>query len=98
MAANRRKKGGRVTPSARANAAPAKAAAPAGRQQIGRRPSSPGYLLLVAIVWIGCGIYAFVGLTASWRLVPAIFFIGVGLFFLRGAAATLLRRSRANED
>jgi hypothetical protein len=65
---------------------------PPGAGQIGRRPSSPGFLLLLAAVWIGCGVVALVRLTATWKLVPGIVFIGIGLLFLRGAAATVVRR------
>ena len=43
-------------------------------------------------MWIVCGIVALVALHASWKLVPGLVFIGVGLFFLRGAAATVVRR------
>jgi hypothetical protein len=60
----------------------------------GRRPSSPGFLLAVALVWIACGVAALVTLHASWKLVPGIVFIGVGLLFLRGAAATVVRRDQ----
>jgi hypothetical protein len=61
--------------------------------QVGRRPSNPGFLALLGVVWIACGIVALVRLTAGWKVVPGIFFIGVGLFFLRGAAATIVRRT-----
>jgi len=61
--------------------------------QPGRRPSSPGFLLLVSLMWIGSGVVALVALHASWKLVPGIVFVGIGLLFLRGAAATVVRRS-----
>jgi hypothetical protein len=60
--------------------------------QVGKRPSNPGFLALLAAVWIACGVVALVGLHASWKLVPGIVFIGIGLLFLRGAAATVARR------
>jgi len=44
-------------------------------------------------MWIGAGVVALVSLTASWKLVPGIVFIGIGLLFLRGAAATVVRRA-----
>jgi hypothetical protein len=44
-------------------------------------------------MWIGSGVVALVALHASWRLVPGIVFVGIGLLFLRGAAATVVRRS-----
>jgi hypothetical protein len=62
--------------------------------QVGKRPSNPGFLVLVGIVWIAAGIYELLKLKASWKLVPGIFFIGVGLLFLRGAAQTVLRREQ----
>jgi len=43
-------------------------------------------------VWIACGAYALVALDASWKIIPGIFFIGVGILFLRGAATTFIRR------
>ncbi len=61
--------------------------------QAGKRPSSPATLLLIALAWIGCGIVALAYLSASWKLVPGVVFIGVGLLFLRGAAATVSRRA-----
>jgi len=65
-----------------------------GPPQVGRRPSSPGFLLTVAIAWIASGIVALVRLKASWKIIPGIVFIGVGILFLRGAAATVLRREQ----
>jgi len=44
-------------------------------------------------MWIAAGIWALVSLTASWKLVPGIVFIGLGLLYLRGAAATVARRA-----
>ena len=66
--------------------------------QVGRRPSSPGFLLLVSLMWNACGIIAIVSLSAAWRFVPGIAFIGIGLFFLRGASATVVRRDRRESD
>lgn len=67
---------------------------PPGTGQVGKRPSQPGFLLLLGVVWIGCGIYALVKLDATWRLIPGIVFIGIGLLFVRGAATTVVRRSK----
>ena len=61
--------------------------------QPGRRPASPVLLLVVALMWIAAGIWALVALTAGWKLVPGIVFIGLGLLYLRGAAATVARRA-----
>jgi hypothetical protein len=70
---------------------------PARRQgpqlQPGRRPSSPGLLLVVALMWVTAGVWALVAMTVSWKLVPGIVFIGIGLLYLRGAAATVARRA-----
>jgi hypothetical protein len=41
---------------------------------------------------VGCGLVALFKLTASWRLVPAIVFIGIGLYYVRAASVTVLRR------
>jgi hypothetical protein len=47
----------------------------------------------VGLAWIICGIVALVALSASWKLVPGILFIGIGLFWLRGAVTTVARRA-----
>lgn len=44
-------------------------------------------------MWIAAGVVALVALQASWKLVPGIVFIGIGLLYLRGAAATVARRA-----
>jgi hypothetical protein len=62
--------------------------------QVGRRPSNPAFLLLIGIMWVAAGIVALTSLSAVWKFVPGILFIGVGLFFIRGAGATVLRRGR----
>jgi hypothetical protein len=82
---------------------PKKGKRPAGRQgrsgrpatigQPGRRPPNPGLLLVVALMWITAGVWALVALTAGWKLVPGIVFIGIGLLYLRGAAVTVARRA-----
>jgi hypothetical protein len=72
------------------NESKTKPAAVPGR--VGRRPSPPGFLIAIGAAWIICGVIELVALQASWRFVPGIFFIGVGIFFLRGAATTVMRR------
>jgi hypothetical protein len=42
-------------------------------------------------MWIVVGIVEFVALNASWRFVPGIVFVGIGIMFLRGAATTAVR-------
>ena len=94
-----KKKGGRVTPKGttpppRPTRGPRAATEAASAGQVGRRPSNPAMLAAIGVAWIVCGVIALVSLHASWKLVPGIVFIGVGLFFIRGAAATVLRRER----
>jgi hypothetical protein len=61
---------------------------------IGRRPSSPGFLALVAVMWIAVGVIMFLTLSTGWKLIPAIVAFGIGVLFLRGAGSTVLRRER----
>jgi len=53
---------------------------------------------LMGVLWVGAGIIAIISLHASWRLVPGIVFIGIGVLFLRGAAATVVRREERDRD
>lgn len=62
--------------------------------QVGRRPSRPGFLAAVAVLWVAAGVFALARLHASWRIAVGIVFIGVGLFYARAAATTVVRRSR----
>ena len=107
MAAARKKTGGRprprpgrvtespktARPAAKPSGSRGGAGAGAAVGQPGRRPSRPGLLLLVALMWITVGIVVLTSVSASWRIVPGIVAIGFGLLFLRGAAATVARRS-----
>jgi len=68
--------------------------APPATPQVGKRPSQPGFLLVLAVLWIAAGIFELVKLHAAWKLIPGIVFIGIGLLFLRGAATTVVRRSK----
>jgi hypothetical protein len=43
-------------------------------------------------MWIVVGVIELFALSASWRFVPGILFIGIGVLFLRGAAVTFARR------
>ena len=47
---------------------------------------------MVGVMWIAAGVIELFVLDASWRFVPAIVFVGIGLFFVRGAAVTVVRR------
>jgi len=48
---------------------------------------------MVGVMWIAAGVIELFALNAGWRFVPAIVFVGIGLFFLRGAAVTVVRRT-----
>ena len=109
MVASKKSKGGRVTPPRSQQPAPSggpdrrrgpRLGGPnrpiEGPVQAGKRPSNPATLLVIALAWIGCGIFALVFLKAGWKLIPGVVFIGVGLLFLRGAAATVARRGGAD--
>jgi hypothetical protein len=63
-----------------------------GPGQVGKRPTAPGFLFAVGLVWVLCGVYALVALSASWKLIPGVVFIGIGLFWLRGAITAAARR------
>jgi hypothetical protein len=65
---------------------------------IGRRPSSPRFLAVVAVMWIAVGIVLFLTLKTGWRLIPSIVAVGIGLMFGRGAGATVLRHERRSRD
>jgi hypothetical protein len=51
-------------------------------------------LAAVGLAWIACGIVALTTFSATWKFIPAIFFIGVGLLWIRGAAVTYARHER----
>ena len=60
--------------------------------QVGRRPSPPALLFAIAASWIAVGIVALVTLSVSWKLVPGVVFIGIGVLYLRAALTTVARR------
>ena len=60
---------------------------------VGRRASRPGFLLAVGLMWIAMGVVAGFSLTASWKLVVVIVFIGIGLLYLRSAGLQFLRQT-----
>ncbi|MBV8236511.1 MAG: hypothetical protein JO075_12485 [Acidimicrobiia bacterium] len=101
MANARKKKSGRTAPrggGSPGRATPKRPPAATDRPvQPGKRPSNPMFLLAVGLVWIACGVYAIAALSASWKLIPGIFFIGVGILFLRGTAMTFIRQQRRRE-
>ena len=65
---------------------------------VGRRPSSPGFLAVVAVMWMAVGVILFFTLTTGWRLIPAIVAVGIGVLFLRGAVSTVMRRGRRQSE
>jgi hypothetical protein len=48
-------------------------------------------------MWLVVGVVELFALDASWRFVPAIVFMGIGVFFLRGAAVTVVRRGGGDQ-
>ncbi len=66
--------------------------------QVGKRPSPPIFLLLVGFAWIICGIVALFLFKPSWRIVVGVVFIGIGLFWMRGAMATYARHEERFRD
>ena len=96
--ANKRRPTGRVTPKgtrpAQKRPGPRPGADAGPPPQVGRRPSNPGLLVGIAAAWIVVGIVIMVTFDAGWKFIPGIVAIGVGLMFLRGAAATVVRRSQ----
>ena len=97
--AKSRRPSGRVTPKGTRPAQARRPSSPAGREevappQVGRQPSSLGLLVGIAGAWIVVGIVIMVTFSAGWRFIPGIVAIGIGLLFLRGAAATVVRRQR----
>jgi hypothetical protein len=55
-------------------------------------------LFAIALSWMACGVIAFVQLKAGWKLIPGVFFIGVGVLFLRGAFAAVSARAGPDAD
>jgi hypothetical protein len=89
---------GRPQPSRPAPANRRRGFDPTQPYQVGRRPSNPLFLMLVGVMWVVVGIVALFGLHAGWRFVPAIVFVGIGLYFVRSSSATILRRERRRGD
>ena len=87
---------GRVTPKGNKTPAPS-----SGRRinpdepvQVGRKPSSAGFLLLVSVMWVAVGIIVLFTRHTTWKIVPGIVFIGIGLMFFRGFGSTVIRREQ----
>jgi hypothetical protein len=94
---NKRSSGGRVTAKGGTSSS-----TPSGRPardpeptpQVGRRPSNPMFLFGVAGMWILAGVVIWTTFSATWKLVPAVVSIGIGLLFLRGAVLTVTRHEQ----
>jgi hypothetical protein len=52
-------------------------------------------LFAIAAMWIVVGVVALVALSAAWKLIPGVVFIGIGLLYLRGALTTVVRRDKS---
>lgn len=48
--------------------------------------------MVVGVMWLAVGLVILLTLRAPWRFIPGIVSLGIGLMFLRGGAATVLRR------
>jgi hypothetical protein len=91
--------GGRVTPKGGSRGPNAPKPAREPTPQVGKRPSNPFLLFGVAGSWIIVGVVIWTTFTATWRLIPAVVAVGVGLLFLRGAVLTVNRHEeRAGGD
>lgn len=62
---------------------------------VGKHPSSPWLLGVVGFSWLAAATFALLRLHASWKLIPVVVFAGIGVLYLRGAAASYLRRRPA---
>ena len=61
--------------------------------QVGKRPSPPGLLFLIGAVWVVAGIVLIFALHSSWKLVPVVVSIGIGLLYIRGGITALARHA-----
>ena len=82
-------KSSKATKRRRSAARPRPVAAPTEPSR--RRPANPVLLMLVGLIWAVCGIYVLFSVTATWKVIPAILFLGIGMFFIRIAAVTYTR-------
>jgi hypothetical protein len=61
------------------------------RTEMAKRPQSLRYQFTMSALWIAAGIVTFIVIPSSWKLVPAMFCVAIGIFSLRGAVRTALR-------
>jgi len=101
-----KKKGGRYTPPKASVADADKPSSTAGsssvrrprrpllderaRAEMAKRPQSLRYQFTMSGIWIALGVAMFVLIPATWKVVPAMFFVAIGLFSMRGAVRTAL--------
>ena len=76
------------TPSSKAGPADAKPV-----PQVGKRPSPPALLFAIGAIWVAAGIVLVFALHSSWKLVPVVVSIGIGVLYLRGGITALARRA-----
>ncbi|MEX6430088.1 MAG: hypothetical protein ACYCWN_06290 [Ferrimicrobium sp.] len=62
--------------------------------RVGRRDTAPLLLVALAVLWIAVAAVCEAALHASWRLIPSMVALGIGLLYLRGAGGAYLRRMR----
>jgi hypothetical protein len=61
--------------------------------QVGKRPSPPALLLVIGAIWVVAGIVMIFALRSSWKLVPVVVSIGIGLLYVRGGITALARHA-----
>ena len=96
-----KKKGGRYTPKGgpapKTPAPRANRSTPDDTAQVGRRPSPTWFLAVIAVLWLGAAAVVALKVDAAWKIVPAVVFAGVGLFYLRAAMQTVVRREALDD-
>jgi len=105
--ANDKRKGGRVTPKKSPPAPRERRSVLPGRigpfekpdpdrpvGQVGRRPSSPLKLFFFFVAYFAAGVIALFTFTGSLRIILGVVFIGLSLFWLRGASAAVVRQQK----
>lgn len=68
-----------------------------GPPLVGKRPSNPGFLAAIAVMWFVAAIAAVFIIHAAWKAIPVIVFAGIGFLYLRGAAGAYSRREPPGE-
>jgi hypothetical protein len=52
---------------------------------------------MIAVLWLAACVIVMLKVDAAWKLVPAVVFGGVGIFYLRAALQTVVRREARSE-